>query len=108
VEEDMGEKLFLASQVLISFVDPIGARGIEDIKIDRVFESFSLVRHVRRNAEHLTRVDNDLLAVNPELQRSIQNVGELFVMVAVLGNNAALFQQHTREHNFLANHELPL
>ena len=61
------DRLFAAAQVLISLVNPVGARRVEDIEIDRVQQGFSFVRHVRRNGQDLARIHHDLLAVNPEL-----------------------------------------
>jgi hypothetical protein len=92
---------------LVSLIDPIGARRIENVEIDRVFERLSFVRHVGGDAENFAGVDNDFLTVDPELQRSVENVSELFVMVAVLGNDATFFKEHARQHNFLADDELP-
>ena len=51
---------------------------------------------------------DDFPAVDPEFQRPVQDVSELFVVVAVLGDDAAFFQQHSRHHNLLTNDELPL
>ncbi len=50
----------------------------------------------------------DFLPVDPELQRPIQNVGDLLVVVAVFGDDATLFQEHARDHYFLANDKLAL
>src|ERR1019366_4382058 len=77
-------RLFLASQVLVGFVDPIGAGRIENVEVHRVFERLGLVRHVGGDAEHFAGVDDNFLAVDPELQRSVEDVSELFVVVAVL------------------------
>ncbi len=70
--------------------------------------AFGLVRHVRRDAEHFARVNDDFFTVDPELQRAVENVRELLVVVAVLGDNASLLQQHAGRHDFLPDHELPL
>jgi len=64
--------LFLASQILIGLVNPIGTRRIEHVKIHCIFECFRLMRHVRRDAKHLAGMDNDFFAVNPKLQRAIE------------------------------------
>jgi hypothetical protein len=104
----MSRRLSLSSQVLIGSIDPIGARRIENVEIHGVFERLGLVRHIRGNAENFSGVDHNLLAVNPKLQRPVENVCKLFVVVAVLGNNAPFLKKHSREHNFLTDYKLPL
>src|SRR5260370_13109199 len=100
--------LLPSPQVLVRVIDEVGARGIEDVQSHSVFERLSLVRHVRGNAENLARMDHDLLAVNPELQRTVEDVSQLLVVMAVLRDNASFLQQHARQHDFLANHKLTL
>jgi len=101
-------ELFLSPQVLVSLVDPIGAGGIEDVEVDSVFHGLGFVWHVRRDAESLAGVHNDFAAIDPELESAFENVGELLVVVAVLGDDASFFEQHARQHNVLAYHELAL
>src|ERR1700731_3493567 len=79
-------KLFRASQVLIGLIDPIGAGRIEDIEVDSIFDSLGFMRHVGGNAEDLARVNDDFLAVDPKFQGTIENVGQLLVVVAVFRN----------------------
>ena len=50
----------------------------------------------------------DLLAVNSELERAIEDISQLLVVMAVLRHDAAFFQQHARHHNLLPDDELPL
>ena len=63
---------------------------------------------LRRDAEDFAGVDDDFFAVDPELERAFENVGELLVVVAVLGDDAAFLQQHASQHDFLADDELAL
>ena len=58
-EEGMDEMsdYFWPRKILVGFVDPIGARGIEHIEVDGVFKRLSLVRHVGWDAEHFAGVD---------------------------------------------------
>src|SRR5260370_21743231 len=100
--------LLPSPQVLVRLVDPVGARGIEDVEIASVFQRLSFVRHVRRDAENFAGIDNDLPAVNPELQRTFEDVSQLLVVMTVLGNDAAFLQQHARQHDLLANYKLTL
>src|SRR5579862_2294501 len=87
--------LFRFAQVLISFIAPVGARRIEDVEVNGIFHRLGLVRHVRRNAENLACMHYDFFAVNPKLKRAVENVGQLLVVVAMLGNDASLLQEHT-------------
>jgi len=100
--------LFLSPEILIGLVDPVSAGRIEDVEVDSVFEGFGFVRHVRRDAERLAGVDHDFLAVDPEFERSFENVGELLVVVVVFRDDAAFFEQHASEHDALADYELAL
>jgi hypothetical protein len=52
---------------LVGLVDPIGAGRIENIEVNRVFERLGFVRHVGGDAEHFAGVDDDFLAIDPEL-----------------------------------------
>ena len=58
--------------------------------------------------KHFAGVHHDLLAVDPELQRAIEDVGELLVVMAVHRDDAAFLQQHPRHHDLLADHKLAL
>ena len=42
--------------------------------------------------ENFAGMDHDLFAVDPELQRAVEDIGELLVVMAVFGNNAAFFE----------------
>src|SRR5215469_13516410 len=66
------------------------------------------MRHVGRDRQDLSGVHHDLAAVDPELQRTLQNIGHLLVDVPVLGNDAAFFHKHSRYHDVAADHELAL
>ena len=109
VEVDgMDPELFLSPEILVGLVDPIRTGRIEDVEVNGIFERLSLVRHVGRNAERFAGVDHDHFSVDPELERSFQDVGQLLVGVAVLRHDAAFFQQHARQHDFLPYYELTL
>jgi hypothetical protein len=42
-----------------------------------------------------------LIFVNPELERSVENVGELFMLVLMTRHDAALLETHLGEHDAL-------
>jgi hypothetical protein len=103
----MESGLFLP-QIFVAPINPIGAGWREDVEINRVHERFGFVRHVGGNAEDFAGVNCDFFAVDPELQCAIKDVGELLVVMAVLGHDASFFQEHARQHNLLPDDELPL
>ena len=107
-ERGHGTGLFLSSQILVGSVDPVGARWRKDVEVDSVFEGFGFVRHVGGNAESFAGVYDDLFAVDPELESAFEDVGELLVVMAVLGDDASFFQKDAGEHDFLADDELAL
>src|ERR1700733_12919174 len=100
--------LLFVPEILIGAVDPVGARWSEDIEVNGIFKGLGLVRHVRGNAQHFAGVNCNFLAVDPELQCAIEDVGDLLVMMAVLRDNTSLFEKHAGQHNFLSDYELPL
>src|SRR3989454_7555136 len=100
--------LFAAAQVLVGLVDPVGPRWIEHIQVHGVRQGLSLVRHVRGNSQHLTGVHHDFFAVNPEFQRTFQNISNLLVVMAVLGNDAAPLEEDACQHDVLPDDKLPL
>ncbi len=55
--------------------------------------------------EHVAGDEIDLLAADREAQRAVEHVGQLFVLVRVLGDDAAFVQEHVGEHDPLARHE---
>ena len=97
-----------AAQIFVGLVDPVSPRWTKNIKVYSIGQRLGFVRHVGRNRQNLARVHNDFFAVDPELQRTFQDVGDLLVDVAVLGHDATLLQQDTCQHNVLADDELAL
>jgi len=79
------------SQVGVVAVDPVLARGIEDVEIDGIFEGEGFVRNVGRNAEDFAGVDGDFFTFQGELQCAFEDVGDLFVVMAVQRDMRAFF-----------------
>ena len=104
----MASRLLLAAQVLVGAIDPIGTGRGEDVKTYAVFQRLSFMGHMARDTNYLPGADRDFLPADPELYRTIERVGKLLVMMAVLGNDAAFFKENARRHDFLADHELAL
>lgn len=98
----------LAAKIIIGLVDPVGTGRVEDVEVHGVDQSLGFVRHVRRDGQNFTGVDHDLPAVDPELQGAIEDIGNLFVVMAMLGHDATLLQQDASHHDVLADHEMTL
>src|SRR5271155_532978 len=76
-----GQKI--SPQIRVSLIDPVGARWIKNIKVDRILERLGPVWHVGRNGQDLARTHHNLFAIDPEFQRALQDVGDLLIMVAM-------------------------
>ena len=95
----------LLPQVGVGLVEPVRARRVEDVHIEGVLQRMGLVRHVARQVQHLARAHDDLLgAVVPdqEPQRAFQDVGELLILMGMLGDDAALLEIDMRQHHLVA------
>ena len=95
-----------SSQVGVIAVDPILARGIEDVEIDGVFEGEGFVRNVGRDAEDFASVDGDFFAFEGKLQCAFEDVGDLFVVMAVQRDVRAFLEQDAGDHDAGAYYEL--
>src|SRR5947208_6449280 len=95
----------LLPQISVGLLEPVLARRIEHVHIERILQRMRLVRHVARQMEHLARAHHDLFgAVVPHQkpQRTLQDVGQLLVHVRVLRDDAALLQVHVGQHQLVA------
>src|SRR6267378_168168 len=102
-ESEAGWTLATVSQIVVGLVQPVLARGIEDVEVHRIFESPGLVRHVRRYAQHFAGANDDLLAIDGKLQRAFEDVAHLLVVVVVQRHVRAFLHEHARQHNFIAD-----
>src|SRR5262249_54572501 len=100
--------LFLAAEIIVSFVHPVSAWRIEDVEVNCVFHGFGFVRHMRRNREYFTSMNNDFLAIDPEFKGAVENIGDLLVVVAVQRHDTSFFHEDTCDHNLLPYNELTL
>ena len=103
-----GWTLLFSTQVLVGLVDPVGAGRMENVEIDGIFQGLSFVRHVWRDGQHFAGIHDKNLSVDPELQCPVENIGDLFVGVAVFGDDAAFLKQNAGQHDILANDEMAL
>src|SRR6266542_4132528 len=85
-----GPDLFLSPQILVALVDPISARRRENVEVDRVFHGLRLVRHVRRDAKDLSGVHHNFFAIDPKLERPVEDIRQLLVVRAMLRDDTAL------------------
>src|ERR1700688_547400 len=99
-----------APQVGVGAGQPVFARRTEDVHVERVLERQSAVRHMRGNDDDLTRPRSDLplaIRTEPEVQRALEYVGELLVVVRVLRDIVTFLQVHMRNHHAFAGNEAP-
>ena len=61
-----------------------------------------------RDAQEFTRAEDDFAAINCELQRAGVRQRNLFVEMAVHGNNTALLQKNAGDHDLIADDELTI
>ena len=54
----------ISGRVAVGLVQPVLARRTEDVHVERVLERFGLVRHVRRNVQHLAGAHDRLSRVS--------------------------------------------
>src|SRR5579872_1106412 len=80
----------LLPQVRVGACDPVGAGGGKDVEVERVFKGLRLMGHVGGNDQGLTCADGDDAAVaHSEAQSALEDVGDLLVLMAVLGHDRA-------------------
>src|SRR5713101_1998984 len=99
----LGTALAAAPKVIVGLVQPVFAGWIENIKIDGVLKGPGFMGHVRWDAQHLTRAHYDLLAVDGKLQRALEDVGDLLIVMMMQRHVRALLQKYPRKHDFVAD-----
>src|SRR6267378_365632 len=100
-----------AAEIRVLSFDPVLARGAEHIEVVRVVECDRLVRHVRRDDQHLTGTHLvDLREVVPKTQpqRTFNDEGQLLRWVHVPRYCGPLLEPDLREHRLLPVEEPPL
>src|SRR5580704_17807243 len=75
-----------AAKIIVRLVEPVFARRIKDIEVERVFERPGFVRHVGGDAEHFPGAHDDLLSIDGKFQCAIEDVRYLFIVMLVLGD----------------------
>jgi hypothetical protein len=104
----LSKSALLSTQVFVGFIDPVGAWRVENVEVDSIFQGFCFVRHMGRDGQDVTGAYHDDLSIDPEFQGAFDNVCDLLVMMTVLGNDAALFQQYACQHHVFTDDEMPL
>src|SRR6185369_3601386 len=95
-----------APQVGVVLLEPVFADGAEDVEIERVFERHGAVRYVGRNAQDLSLADHDVAAADLELERALEDVGDLFAFVVVLRHDRAFGEEDLGHHGLVACNDL--
>src|SRR6202158_4368197 len=70
-------------QIVVGLVQPVFARGIEDVEVHGIFQRPGLVWHARRDAQHFAGVNDDLLSIDRKFQRAFEDVSHLLVVVVM-------------------------
>ena len=65
-QAEMPVPLATVAEVVVGLVEPVFARGVEDVQVHGIFEGPGFVGHVRGNAQDFAGVDDDILAINGE------------------------------------------
>src|SRR5690606_38664188 len=76
--------MLAAVEVGVRVVQPVLARRVEDVHVERVLQRLRLVPHVRRDVQHLTAPHDDpfpAVLADAEAQRALQDVRELLVVM---------------------------
>src|SRR5512134_1722147 len=87
----------LPAKVRIGPFQPVLPRRTEDIHIERVFQRHRLVGHVGGNQQHLAGAHHQLLrpvGAEGELERTLEDVGQLLVFVLMHRHQAAPLEIH--------------
>jgi hypothetical protein len=98
--------LTAVAEVVVGFVEPVFAGGIEDVEVDGVFDGPGFVGEVGRDAENFAGADDDFAAINGKFQGAFEDVGYLLVVMVMQGDVRAFLQQHAGQHDFVADHHL--
>lgn len=99
----------LFAEIGVGFGDPVGARGAENIEVDGIFDGFCLVRDAGGDDEGFAGADGeDLAVVEGEAESALEDVGDLFIGMAVAGDDGAFAEDDARQHGLLAVHHLAI
>jgi hypothetical protein len=97
------------AEVGVGFVDPVLARGGEDVEGDGVFEGGGGVGDVPGDYEDLAGAeDADVAFAEVEAEGAGDDVADLLVGVGVAGDDAAFGEEETGEHGLFSVDELAL
>ena len=104
-------KLPCLAQVRVVVGKPVLTWWGKDVEVDGVFEGFGGVRHVAGDDQNLALADDlfdgRTLFTQHEEQRSLRDVGYLFIRVLMAGHNATLLEFDTRKHGLRSGDVLP-
>jgi hypothetical protein len=98
-----GRTLTTVAEVVVGFVEPVFAGGIEDVEINGVFDGPGFVGQVGRDAQDFAGADDDFAAIDGKFQGAFEDVGYLLVVVVMQRDVRAFLQQHARQHDFVAD-----
>jgi hypothetical protein len=98
-----------SAEVGVGFVDPVFARGAEDVEGQGVFEGDGGVGGVAGDYEDLVGFDDaDVAVAEVEAEGAGDDVADLLVGVGVAGDDAAFGEEEAGEHGLGSVDELAL
>lgn len=96
-----GPSLF--AKVLVGAVDPVFARWSEGVEGEGIFEGEGGVGDVGRDEEKFAGAEGNFLAFDGELQSAGDDLADLFVVMAVHGDETAFLHGDASDHDFIAD-----
>ena len=88
--------------------DPVSPRWAKYIQIHGVLDSLGTVWNVRRNHQDLSCANRNLAVREDKLQRTLNDIGDLLILMAVQRNGGAGAKHQTSQHALLAVDKLSL
>jgi hypothetical protein len=97
----------LFAEVGVVFVDPVLAGRGEDVEVDAVFDGGGGVGKIARDDEYFAGVDGvGGAVVEVEAESAFGDEGDLFVVMRMAGDDAALLKNNAGEHGLISVDEL--
>src|ERR1700675_463904 len=84
----------VVAKIIVRLVEPVFARRIEDIKVERVFQRPGFVRHVGGYTKHFPGSHDNLFSIDRKFQRAFHDVRHFFMVGLVLRGWRAFFHNH--------------
>jgi hypothetical protein len=98
----------LRAEIGISPADPVRPGRAEHVKIYSVFQRFRGMRNIPRDYEDFPGPHDHLSPRQGELQRAFEDIGDLFILVAVQRHDTACAKYQPCQHALFTRDKLPI